>query len=107
MTLAMALGNLMSTSGAILGIPCIISRNLQSVANCSGLVNKYAYISPVRSVFQGQVPVINTIFDKEVSHSDVICPLCDRLFPLIFHENITHVILAKLELLHRIFLSLN
>ena len=51
-TLSMDLGQLMSTSGVILEIPCIISRNLWNVAPCSGLVKKYAYISTVEQYFR-------------------------------------------------------
>ena len=36
MILAMTLGQLMYTSGLLLGIPCFISRNLQNVAPCNG-----------------------------------------------------------------------
>ena len=41
-TLAMALGQIMSTSGVLLVIPCIIARNWLNVAPCNGVVNKSA-----------------------------------------------------------------
>ena len=52
----MALGQLMSTSGVLLGIPCIIARNIQNVSPCSGLVNNYEYISPVDKYFREKYP---------------------------------------------------
>ena len=41
----------MYTSRVLLGIPCIIARNIRNIALCNGLVKKSAYISPVRHYF--------------------------------------------------------
>ena len=54
--LTMALGQLMSTSGVISNFYCIIACNRQNIAPCSGLVNKSAYISPVRHYFRDKSP---------------------------------------------------
>ena len=51
--LAMDLGQIMSTLGVLLGIPCIISRNRHNIDPCSGLVKKSAYISTVGQYFRG------------------------------------------------------
>ena len=50
-TLDMYLGQVMSNSGVLSGIPCIIARNLWNVVPYSGFVHKSAYISPVRQYF--------------------------------------------------------
>ena len=47
LTLALALGHIMSISRVILGIPCIIAQNLWNIAPWNVLVNKNAYIYPV------------------------------------------------------------
>ena len=48
LTLAMALGHIISTYGVLLGIPCIISWNRHNMAPCHGLVKISAYIYPIR-----------------------------------------------------------
>ena len=55
--LAMALGHLMNTYGVLLGISCIISRNIQNITPCNGLVKKYAYISPISQYFRDKYPL--------------------------------------------------
>ena len=55
-TLAMYLGQLMSTSGVLLGIYCIIYQNRRNVAPCNGLANKSAYIYPIGQYFRENLP---------------------------------------------------
>ena len=64
-TLDMALGKLMSISGVLSEIPCIISRNRRNVTPCNGLVNKSSYISPVRQYFSDKSPFSIIYFIKK------------------------------------------
>ena len=70
-TLAMDIVHLMSTYGVLLGIPCIIARNHQSVASCSGLVKKYEYIYLVGHYFREKSPFSIQYFIKNY---------CTRMF---------------------------
>ena len=66
-TLSMALENLMYKSGVTLVIPCIISRNIQNVDPCSGLLNKSAKMYLVKQNVCDNSLFSDTIIDKEVS----------------------------------------
>ena len=81
-TLAMVLGKLMSKSGVISGIYCIMSRNIRNVDTWNGLVNKYANISPVGQYFSEKSPLsIQYLINKYCTQMWFFCFVLD-IFPL-------------------------
>ena len=63
-TLAVDLEHIMSKSELLSEIHCIINRNIQNVAPCSGLANKSTYISPVGQYFRDTSPLSIRSFIK-------------------------------------------
>ena len=106
-TLAVALRQLISTSRVLSGIPFIIDQNLRNVSPCSGLVKEYANIYPVGHYFSENSPFSIKYLINKYGTQMWFFPLCAGIFPILFHEHSTHVILVKIDFLHCIFLSLN
>ena len=55
----------MSTSRVLLGITCIIARNIWNIAPCNVLMKKSAYIYPVRQYFMEKFPLSIQYFIKK------------------------------------------